>query len=404
MWIVDTALKTRAALDQPIRVGIIGAGFMARGLTNQIVHSQPGMRVVAISNRRPERAVGVFKYAGCEDIAIADSQHRFDEAAAQSRFVATDDAMLLARSGHIDVLVDVTGAVELGAQIALEAFRHGKDVVLMNAELDGTIGPILQTYAKRYGVILTGCEGDEPGVQMNLYRWVSGLGLTPRLLGNVKGLQDPYRNPTTQKSFAERWEQNPAMVTSFADGSKISFEQSIVANATGFKVRSRGMSRGVKYDGSIMEIQELYDLAELRALGGIVDYTVGPPLIKAFVLAEHDDPKQRHYLNLYKMGEGPLYPFWIPYHLVHFETPFSIARVVLFGDELAPPLGGPTVEVCAVAKRDLQAGEVLDEYGMYTTYGEACNAEEMSAGQYLPEGLVEGCRLRRAVAKDQVLT
>jgi predicted homoserine dehydrogenase-like protein len=230
------------------------------------------------------------------------------------------------------------------------------------------------------------------------------LGLTPRAIVNVKGLQDRYRNPTTQTAWAERWGQNAAMVTSFADGSKISFEQSIVANATGFKVRSRGMSRGIEYSGSIMEIQKLYDLEELRALGGIVDYTVGPSLIKAFCLAEHPDPKQRHYLNLYKMGEGPLYPFWIPYHLVHFETPMSIARVVLFGDELAPPLGGPLVEVCAVAKRDLKSDEVLDEYGMYTTYGEAVNVDEMSDKRYLPEGLVLGCKLKRDIRKDHVLT
>jgi predicted homoserine dehydrogenase-like protein len=131
---------------------------------------------------------------------------------------------------------------------------------------------------------------------------------------------------------------------------------------------------------------------------------VGPALIKVFVLAEHPDPKQRHYLNLYKMGEGPLYPFWTPYHLVHFEAPFAIARVVLLGDDVAPSLGGPVVEVCAVAKRDLKAGEVLDEYGMYMTYGEAVNADEMSSGRYLPEGLVEGCRLRRNIGKDQVLT
>jgi predicted homoserine dehydrogenase-like protein len=164
------------------------------------------------------------------------------------------------------------------------------------------------------------------------------------------------------------------------------------------------MSRGRKYDGSIMDTAKLFDLDELRAVGGIVDYTVGPPLIKVFVLAEHPDPRQRHYLSLYKMGDGPLYPFWIPYHLVHFETPFSIARVVLFGDELAAPLGGPVVEVCAVAKRDLKAGEVLDEYGMYMTYGEAVNADEMSARRYLPEGLVEGCTLKRGIPKDQVLT
>jgi predicted homoserine dehydrogenase-like protein len=221
---------------------------------------------------------------------------------------------------------------------------------------------------------------------------------------NVKGLQDPYRNPTTQQGWAERWGQNAAMVTSFADGSKISFEQSIVANATGFKVLTRGMSRGVKYDDSITEISRLYDLDQARALGGIIDYTVGPLGVKVFCLAEHPDPKQRHYLELYKMGPGPLYTFTIPYHLVHFEVPNSIARVVLFGDEIAPPLGGPVVEVCAVAKRDLGAGEVLDEYGMYMTYGEAVNVEEMSEKRYLPEGLVEGCRLRRAVKKDDVLT
>jgi predicted homoserine dehydrogenase-like protein len=104
------------------------------------------------------------------------------------------------------------------------------------------------------------------------------------------------------------------------------------------------------------------------------------------------------------MGEGPLYAMWTPYHLVHFEAPNAIARVVLFGDEVAPPLGGPVVEVCAVAKRDLKAGETLDEYGMYTTYGEAVNTGEMSARQYLPEGLVEGCRLKRDIPKDQPLS
>jgi predicted homoserine dehydrogenase-like protein len=104
------------------------------------------------------------------------------------------------------------------------------------------------------------------------------------------------------------------------------------------------------------------------------------------------------------MGNGPLYPFWVPYHLVHFEAPNAIARVVLLGDNLAPPLDGPVVEVCAVAKRDLAAGETLDEYGMYCTYGEAVNVEEMSSMRYLPEGLVEGCRLVRPVAQDHVIT
>jgi predicted homoserine dehydrogenase-like protein len=274
----------------------------------------------------------------------------------------------------------------------------------MNAEIDATIGPILQVYAERHGVILSACDGDEPGVQMNLYRWVKGLGLEPRVMGNVKGLQDPYRNPTTQQSFAEQWGQSASMVTSFADGSKISFEQSIVANATGFTVLGRGMSRGVEYRGDVMEIGSLYDVDQLRELGGVVDYVVGTPLTKVYCLAEHTDPKQQHYLELYKMGKGPLYSFFIPYHLVHFEVPFAIARAVLFRDSVAKPLAGPTVEVCAVAKRDLEAGETLDHYGMYTTYGEAPATAEMSERRYLPEGLAVGCTLRREIPKDEVLT
>jgi predicted homoserine dehydrogenase-like protein len=404
MIIVDHALRAREEEGRPIRVGLIGAGFMAQGLTNQIRNSVPGMETVAVYGRRLERAVDVFRYAGEDDIVTAAKQDELEDAIRAGRPAVTDDPFLLCRSEQIDVLVDVTGSVEFGARVALDAFEHGKHAIAMNAEVDATIGPILHVYAGKNGVIFSATDGDEPAIQMNLVRWVQGLGLAPLVVGNVKGLQDPYRNPETQKSFADQWGQNPAMVTSFADGSKISFEQSIVANATGFKVRTRGMSRGVPFEGSPLELPSLYDADEVRELGGIVDYTVGPPAVKVFVLAEHPDPKQRHYLKLFKMGEGPLYPFWVPYHLPHLETPNAIARVVLFGDNLAPPLGGPVVEVCAVAKRDLKAGETLDEYGMFMTYGEAVNSEQMSDLQYLPEGLVDGCRLVRDVSRDDVLT
>jgi predicted homoserine dehydrogenase-like protein len=404
MIILDKALQARAEQGNPIKVAILGGGFMAQGLTNQIVNSVPGMNMVAIYSRKPQKAIHVLTYAGLENPIEAVTQIQLDDAIRDGKPVFTQDVMLLARSEHVNLIVDTTGSVEFGAHVLLEAFKHGKDVVLLNAELDATIGPILQTYADKYGVILSACDGDEPGLQMNLYRWVKGLGLTPRVMGNIKGLQDPYRNPSTQKGFAEKWGQNPAMVTSFADGSKISFEQAIVANATGMVVKSRGMSRGAEYKDDIMKIGKLYDIEELRRLGGIVDYVVGTPLTKVYCLAEHLDPKQRHYLNLYKMGEGPLYSFFLPYHLVHFEVPNAIARVALLRDSVAKPLGGPVVEVCAIAKRDLQAGEVLDDYGMYMTYGEAVNADEMTKNRYLPEGLVEGCQLKRNITRDDVLT
>jgi predicted homoserine dehydrogenase-like protein len=402
--LVDTALRRREAEARPIQVALVGAGFMAQGLANQISHSVPGMRVAGIYARRPDQAHAICDYAGLGTAVVPTTQTDVEDAIRAERIVVTDDAMLLCRAEQIDVVVELTGSVEFGAHVVLESARHGKHIVLMNAELDATIGPILSVHTQKAGVIMSACDGDEPGLQMNLVRWVEGLGLKVRVIGNVKGLQDPYRNPETQRGFAEKWGQNPAMVTSFADGSKISFEQTIVANATGAKVLQRGMSRGREFNGSPLELPSLYDVDQVRELGSVIDYTVGPANVKIFVLAEHDDPKQRHYLNLYKLGDGPLYPFWTPYHLPHIETPNAIARVALFGDNLATPVGGPSVEVCAVAKRDLKAGETLDDYGMFMTYGEAANAEEMCERRYLPEGLVEGCTVLRDVGKDEVVT
>ena len=405
MIILDTALAAREAAGRPIRVAMLGAGFMARGITNQILHSTRGIRLVAISNRTVEKAAGCYTYAAATlDPAIVDSQAALDAAIEAGRPAVTSDALLLCRSPHVDVVIDVTGAVEFGAHAVLEAFRNGKHVILMNAELDATLGPILQVYAKRHGVVLSASDGDQPGVEINLFRFVKGLGLTPRVMGNIKGLQDPYRTPTTQQAFAERWGQKPSMVTSFADGSKVSFEQAVVANATGMTVARRGM---LAYDHRehVDTLTKKYDIDMLRELGGIVEYVVGAqPGPGIFCLAEHADPRQQHYLNLYKLGEGPLYSFYTPYHLCHFEVPNTIARVALFGDSAGSAVGGPFVEVCAVAKRDLNAGETLDDYGNYMTYGEAASAAEMRAQRYLPEGLVEGCRLTRDLPKDAVIT
>jgi predicted homoserine dehydrogenase-like protein len=408
MILVDTALARREAEGRPIRVGMVGAGFMARGVALQIVQYTQGMRLVAIANRTPEKARRAYEEAGvpAERVQAAASVGALEEAIAAGQPAITDDALMLCRAEGVDVIVEITGAVEFGAAVALEAMAHGKHVVTMNAELDGTVGPILQQYARRAGVVLTLSDGDQPGVTMNLYRFVKGLGVKPVLCGNIKGLHDPYRNPTTQRAFAERWGQNPSMVTSFADGSKISFEQAVVANATGMRVGRRGMfGPTVPAGTAIGEVAGLYPLDLLLEGPGIVDYVVGAhPAPGVFVLGTHDHPTQRHYLNLYKLGEGPLYCFYTPYHLCHFEVPGSVARAALFGDVVLAPQGAPTVEVVAAAKTDLQAGATLDGIGHYMTYGLCENAEVARAEGLLPIGLAEGCRLLRAVPKDACLT
>lgn len=404
MIIVDRLLEQRQAEGRPIRVGLVGAGFMAKGVLNQIANSTPGMEVVAVVNRTVERCSEIYGEAGIQEPKRVDSADELTRLIESGGHGYTDDPAVLTRCGLIDCLVELTGAVHYAAELILDAIDHGQHVVMMNAELDGTVGPILKTYADRAGVILTASEGDQPGVQMNLFRFVAGMGLRPLVIGNVKGLQDKYRNPTTQEGFARRWGQNVYMVTSFADGTKISFEQAVVANAVGFSVARRGML-GLHHDGHVDELTEVYDYDQLLEWGGIVDYVVGAqPGPAVFILAERGDPKQRHYLSLYKLGEGPLYSFYMPYHLCHFEVPSSVARAVLLNDPVIQPLAGPTVDVVATAKRDLEAGHALDGLGGYDTYGLAENYPTSRSENLLPIGLAEGCKLSRGVRKDAALT
>ena len=408
MIIVDTALEKREQAGNPIRVGMIGAGFMARGITIQILQSLKGMRLVAIANRKPEKARKAYEEAGVPADAIVSvtSVTQLEQAIASAHPAITDDPMLLCCAENIDVLIEVTGSIEYGSRVALEAISNGKHVVLMNPELDGTVGPILKVYADKAGVVLSNADGDQPGVIGNLYRFVKGLGVRPVLCGNIKGLHDPYRNPTTQEGFARKWGQNPYMVTSFADGSKISFEQAIVANATGMRVARRGMFGPTVPSGtSIMDAVNWYPHDELLNGPGVVDYVVGAaPSPGVFVIGTHDNSIQKHYLNLYKLGEGPLYVFHTPYHLCHFEAPYTAARAVLFQDAALTPLGAPRVDVVATAKVDLNAGEVIDAIGGYKTYGLAENYSVSRAERLLPIGIAEGCVLKRPVAKDAVIT
>jgi len=241
---------------------------------------------------------------------------------------------------------------------------------------------------------------------MNLYRFVKGMGVTPVLCGNIKGLQDPYRTPTTQAAFAKQWKQKPHMVTSFADGSKISFEQALVANATGMRVGKRGMHGPVVEPGTPLEdVVRLYPQEQLLEGPGLVDYVVGAaPAPGVFVLGLHDNPYQQHYMNLYKLGEGPFYIFYTPYHLCHFEVHNTIARAAIFHDAAIAPDYGLQVEVVANAKTKLSPGDTIDSIGGYMTYGVCENYSTASAENLLPIGIAAGCKIKNVICKDQTLT
>jgi predicted homoserine dehydrogenase-like protein len=395
--ILDRALEQRAAVGNPVRVALVGAGYMGRGIAAH-AHGLVGMELVAIANRTPDRARRVFDELGLGNVNEVPGDALEAPLSRKEPFV-TNDALALCRADGIDVIVETTGEVEFGATVALEAIRSRKHVVLVNAELDATVGPLLKVKADEAGVVLTNTDGDEPGVTMNLLRYVKTIGMKPVLVGNIKGFIDPHRNPDTQKGFADSVGQGPKMITSFADGTKLAMEATIVANAAGLSVARRGM-HGYSC-AHVKDVLDLWNADELLG-GGFVDYVLGAePGSGAFVVGHCDRPLPQQYLKYFKMGDGPFYLFYTPWHLPQAEAPLTAARAALFHDAAVTPLGPPRCDVVTVAKRDLHAGEVLDGIGGFTCYGTIDNADVSRHERLLPMGLSEGCELVRDVAVDQ---
>ena len=401
MILVDSALKRRQAEGRPIKVGLIGAGYMGQGIAKQIEAHMPGMQLVAISNRTPGKATNAYLDAGIDSSKLVATVEQLNDAIRHSGYAVTDDPDLLCDSDAIDVLIEATGDVEFSARVAVRAIDNKKHLVLMNAELDATVGPLLKVYADRAGVIISNADGDQPGVMMNLLRFVQGIGYRPVLAGNIKGLQDRYRTPETQKNFAEIHHITPKMATSFADGTKISMENAVVANATGFVVGKRGM-----YGPKCKHVNEAVNLfpAAIMLEKGLVDYVLGAePGPGVFVIGYDEDHTRQLYMKYFKMGDGPFYVFYIPYHLPHLEAPLTAARAVLFNDAAIAPIGRPVCEVVTVAKRHLKQGQHLDGIGGFDCYGVIENAKIAREENALPMGMSEGCVLVKDIAKDETV-
>jgi predicted homoserine dehydrogenase-like protein len=402
MIIIDSALARRVREDNPIRVALIGAGYSGKNIAYQILKSFPGIRLMGVANRTIASAFDAYSQAGITSVISVETSAQAEDAIAKRKYVVTDDAAVLCRAAGIDAIIEASGEVEFGCTVAMQAIVNGKHIILMNAELDGTLGPILKWHADKAGVIFSNTDGDEPGVAMNLYRYVKTIGLMPVLAGNLKGFYDPHRTPETQKEFARNNNQKPRMMTSFVDGTKLSMELAVLSNATGLKVGKRGM-----FGPKCSHVKDAVNLFPRDRMlnGGMVDFLLGAePGNGAFVIGYSEDSVKQRYLKYLKMGEGPFYVFYTPFHLPHLEIPISVARAVLFKDYTVSPLGNPICEVVAVAKRDLKKNETLDGIGGFTCYGLLENSNVFQDENLFPMGLSTGCRLKKDITKDSAIT
>ena len=395
-------LERLRALDLPIRVGIIGVGSMGRGLVRQISLT-PGIECLALADLNVGQAIDGLRAIGhpCREASSRADAGRALQAGELPVFA---NGLEICELPEIDVVIEATSAVLDGGRYALAALENEKHLVLMNSEVDLIFGPALVRVAANRGVICTSCDGDQHGVIKRLLDEITLWGFQPVLAGNIKGFLDRSANPTTIVPEADKRNLDYRMCTSYTDGTKLCIEMALVANAYGLRTAVPGML-GPRAS-TVTEVLDLFDFASIwDGESALVDYVLGAePGGGVFVVGASDDPYQRDMLEYYKMGSGPFYLFYRPYHLCHIEAMKSIAEAVLERTPLLQPTGGFRTNVIAYAKTDLHAGDSLDGIGGYACYGMIENTAPDGATDGLPICLAEDVVLARDVAQGERIT
>ena len=401
-------LAARAETGKPVRIGLVGAGEMGTDIVSQVARMR-GIEIGVISELKPGAAKKSVElaYGSADRVQEVSSADGANAAMEAGRIAVTNNVSALLEAGLIDVVVDATGVPEVGAAIGLSAMERGKHLVMMNVEADVTIGAYLRAEAERLGVIYSLGAGDEPSSCMELIEFVSAMG--HRIISAGKGKNNPLNIDATPDTYTEeaiRRHMNPRMLVEFVDGSKTMVEMAAIANATGLSPDKPGMH------GPACSREELSSVLVPQSAGGVlsssagrVDYTIGKGVAPGvFVVAEMDHPRIRERMEDLKMGKGPYFTFFRPYHLTSLEVPLTCARVVLYGKADMVPMARPVAEVCAVAKRDLAVGDTLDQIGEYCYRAWIMEAGEARAAGAIPCGLLAGAKVTEAIKKGALIT
>ena len=398
-------LQRRQNSGELIRAGVIGAGFMGRGIVYQLA-KMPGMQQPSlVVNRSAQRAIDAYEAAGFnpKHVLVSEDPKALSNAVMEKRPCVATSPEIAGAVAALDVVIEATGVVELGAREALSCIKHKKHFVSLNAETDGTVGCLLKRKADDAGIIYTNSDGDQPGVIMRMVEYCRGCGFEVIAAINCKGFMNIHATPDTIMEWAIKQKTSPKMTCAFTDGTKMNIEQAVVSNATGLLPAKRGMV-GVKTDlkNAIKDFEASGALASAGGTKpGIVDYTLAGDFGGGiFIIARADNPQMvQPYLRYLKMGDGPNYLFFRPYHLCHIETPLSAAEAVIYHEATIAPMGRPVCQTITIAKHDLKAGDLLDGIGGFHQYG-LVDTMSNSRGM-LPIGLADEVKLTRDVKKDE---
>jgi predicted homoserine dehydrogenase-like protein len=400
-------LVERAKTQGPVTIGLAGAGQMGTDIVVQI-SLMPGLRIGAISEVRPQAAIDAALLAGHDraDIVSAASAADIDRAIEAGKIAVTEDLHALAAAGRIDVIIDATGNPNIGTLFALEVMRNGKHIVMLNVEADITIGRFLKEEARKAGVVYTGAAGDEPASTLEIIGFARSLGFG--IVAAGKGKNNPLNIdavPADYELEASQRNMNARMLVEFVDGSKTAIEMVAIANATGLVPDVPGMH------GPTATLDELAHVLVPREDGGVlfrkgvVDYSIGKGVAPGvFCIIETKHPRVLERMIDLKVGKGPYFTIFRPYHLTSLEVPLSAARAVLYKRADLEPLDHPVAEAVAVAKRDLGASDTLGMIGESDYRGFAMTWEDARRKGMLPLGLAERAKVVKPVKAGDFLT
>jgi len=398
-------LEALESVDECVSIGIIGTGRMGRSLA---IASEDidGVRVRALADVRTERARTTFREMGyAEDrIGSVETVEEGERAMADGDPVLTADALLPPVLPDIDAVIAATGVPDIGTQVALRAIDNGKHVVMLTDETDAVVGPYLSVMAAQSGVVYSGAAGDEPGAIMEVYDFADSLGFD--IVAAGKGKNNPLdREATPEKLEAEAKEKdlNPEIYTAFVDGTNSMLEMTMVANATGLTVDTRGM-----HGPEVSDVEELAAVFNsdtgLLEQDGVVDFALGGGVAPGvFLVVTTDNEIIREDLDYLKMGDGPNYVLHRTYHIPTIEPLLTAARAEIYGDASLVPQE-PVVDTITIAKRDLSPGETIDGIGGSTVYGLTEDADVAKEQDFVPISVIEGATVVDEVAKGEEIT
>lgn len=422
---IPTGLRS---LEEPIRVGVIGAGLFGTNLIGQIERA-PGMRTAAVADVETEKAIAALTAARDrgDDIATVPEPTDANEVMATGGRAVLPDGVALTRA-NVDVVVEATGVPRAAARHAYSAITAGTHVVMVSVEADTVIGPVLSTLAERAGVTYSMAYGDQPALITELYHWAETVGLDIVAAGKGNAFVESYRYGTPDDVFdrlgidddlADDLRLNPRMYNSFYDGTKVAVEMCAVANATGLQPDVTGMHLPTAAIPEIPEILRPEADGGIISAPGVVDtvstrYPDGSPVEAdissgVFIVTATPNPRVQRYFDwnagtgFHTASDGRYQVFYRPHHLPGLETTVSVANAALRNE----PTGVSrehTGEVVGAAKRALDPGDTLDGGGGSTVYGLLATAEVAEREGYVPFELLDGAEVRQPVERDTIIT